>query len=529
MSVPSSGIMVFSNVPLNNTYEHTIYFENAGDQMNYFYTKQVKSFSSFTYLEPGKVIKIAGDVANARQWNYLFIRNDSGKRYFHFINRVEYINDSAVKLYIELDVIQTYMFDWKLHQCFIERMHTTSDNFGEHTIPEGLETGPLIQHSSFEINLDENVILLLSTENPFGGATTGGVMNGVFSGLGVYAVLPESAETFADKLISDAVFSESIVSMWMYPKKLVRVDDSWTDTRWIHKVIGVDSNIDYIVADKISVGGDSIDYFPIKNRKTMCYPYTMMYVSNNMGGCAVYHRERFNDNDTHHFRLIGALSPDSGLQLVPANYKNKSGLYFEEALAHPPFPTCAWVSDTYKLWLAQNQNQLEFANNQAVISAGVGIATAAGSLLTGNVMGAGAGLLSAYHGVSTVLSQMAQKADVAIQPDQSRGNHSGNINLTHDRMGYTVYFMTITNEYAEQIDKYFSRYGYKVNIIDTPKIYTREVFTYVKTVGALVTGKFSAEDQLKIQAIFDKGVTFWAQPDKFGSFYVTNNPVSNPK
>lgn len=517
MSVPSSVIHILSGVAINNSYEHTLWFETESAQRTYMLGKKVKTFSNYTYLRPGNIIKVAGDVANARSWNYLMFQNDTGKWYYHFITKVVYLNDSAVELHIELDVIQTYQFDWELHPCFIERTHTATDEFGEHTIPEGLETGPLVRYKTQEINLEDNVILVMMSCDSSGNNSWGKMYGGVYSGLSVYAVLPSQVSAFNTWLetASSEGFIDAIVAMWMYPKELVTISGAWSTTNLFHTVTNVNSSEDVAVTDPITT---SIDGYYVENKKTLAYPYTMLYMSNNMGGCAVYHRERFTTEGEYTFRLLGAMAPDSGVQLVPHSYKSVTGstLNFEEALTLPGFPACAWNSDTYKVWLAQNQNTMVNQQKQAIIQAGAGVVTSIASAATGNLMGAVGGLGATYNAYTQVQSLMAQKADMAIQPDQARGTHSANINLTHGHMGFSAHFMTITAEYARCIDKYFSRYGYQVNTVAVPSLRNREYFTYVKTAGCTVTGNLGAEDQLKIQSIFDKGVTFWANPSMVG-------------
>lgn len=523
MSVPLSKIHILSGIPLNNSYENTLYFETATDQEVYFLNKVAKTFDKFTYLRPEKIIKVSGYIENARSWNYLMFQNDANKWYYHFINKVEYINDTTVALHIEMDVMQTFMFDWELKPCFIERTHTPTDEIGEHTIPEGLETGPLIRYSTADIDLGENCILLLMSCNQAGGQAWGQMYGGVYSGLACYAVLKSDVSRFNDWLqdASSGGYVDAIVSMWMYPKNLVNVSDSWSTENVLHRVSGVNDTIQVELANPIT---NSLDGRIVQNKKLFCYPYSMLYVSNNMGGSAVYHKERFVDKDLYCFSVLGALSPESGLQLVPRLYKQTNGntRNYEESLTHPAPPSCAWNSDTYKVWLAQNQNTQNLAIQQATIQAGVGLLATAASVPTGNMTGALAGLATEFNALMQIQGLMAQKADMAIQPDQARGNHSGNINMTHGNWGFSAYFMTITKEYVACIDDYFSRYGYKVNRIDTPSLKNRKTFTYIKTVGSLVTGNLGTEDQLKIQNIFNKGITFWVNPNNVGKYTIPN-------
>jgi len=524
-----------SGVPLNSSYEHSLYFSYPEEQEYYFYNQSLtngKTFNNFTYLRPGNVIKVAGDVANARTWNYLYFSNDIGKVYYHFIDKVVYVSDSVVELHITLDVIQTYMFDWDLKPCFIERTHVKSDQFGEHTVPEGLETGPLVEQHRVDIDLHNNCILMLMACDKNGNDARGKMYGGVYSGLKAYAVDPKDVAQlnlwFAGA--SQGGYIDAVNAIWMYPKDLVVISGTWDDGNALHEVTSVNED-KTVTIDDYFYNRTDIDGLTMRNRKSFCYPYTMLYVSNNMGGCATLRRELFDKNTKGKFQfyLEGALSPDAGVDMIPHYYKGASS-NFEEALSLPAFPSCSWISDTYLVWLAQNQNSQALAQKQAVIQAGVGAATAVGSIFSGNIGGAVGGLSSTYSALNNVQSLMAQKADMAIQPDQARGNHSGSINLTHYRMGFTAYFMSVTHEYAMKIDDYFTRYGYQVNTIDVPSIKNRELFTYIKTAGCLATNKpgkaLGAEDQLKIQAIFDRGITFWTDPKQFGSYYNPNRPLS---
>lgn len=520
MSVPATQIDIIGGVSLSNNYEHSLYFPNVTEQNRYFTGKVVKTLSQFTYLKPGNVIKVSGDVSNARRWTYLRVINGDGIVWYHFITKVVYLNDSAVELHVELDVIQTYMFQWTMHQCFIERTHTATDEVGQHTIPEGLETGPLVVHEKTEHLFNNMCILMLTAMDGDGNSAWSQVYDGVFSGLGVYAIELSDYSAFGTWLDTQSRDGkiDAIVSMWMYPKELVRVSDNWGEGLF-HKVTGGTTIDTLSVTDTLD--GD-IDGYTVKNNKLFTYPYTMLYVSNNMGGSAVYRRELFSRLGDYSFKVMGALAPDAGVQLAPLGY---GGTYNnnDECLTVGAFPSCAWDSDTYKVWLAQNQNSQALTMTQAKIQAGAGALTAVASTFTGNVMGAVGGMAGAYNALSNVQGLMAQKADMEIQPPQARGAHSGNINMANGMCGFSFYTKTIQAEYARAIDQYFSRYGYKVNQVATPSLKNRSRFTYIKTQGCHIGGDVGTEDRLRIQSVFDKGITFWADHNSIGNYTADNN------
>ena len=87
--------------------------------------------------------------------------------------------------------------------------------------------------------------------------------------------------------------------------------------------------------------------------------------------------------------------------------------------------------------------------------------------------------------------------------------------------------MTVRADYAQRIDSYFDMFGYKVNVVKTPSIHNRSLWTYVKTVGCLIDGAMPADDETAICKIFDNGIRFWTDPTKFGNYSYTNTPLGS--
>lgn len=530
MSTPQSKICICSGVRLNSDYIHSIYFPTKAKQSEYFDGKVDYTFSSYTYLRKSWDIKIEATMEQARLWNYLFFTNN-GKRWYYFINNIEYVNDTTVKLTVEIDVIQSYLFDSDTHlsECFIERQHVKDDTIGSNLIDENLELGEFITDSQDQITLDELCVLVMSTINP--DRTTeettygrlGDNYHGVYSGVGVYAVPKERYSEWSVKLnkLDNWGKSEAIISMWMYPKELVKLREgyTWTDDSVCKEVQSVET-LEEITTQPDLVG----DYNP-DNNKLHTYPYKFMVASNNMGGSAVYKYEFFTDSENPAFHIRGAISPDAKVFMFPRYYKGIANNY-DEGLTLSGYPTCAWNQDVYKLWLAQNQNQQNLALTTGVlkISAGAGITTA--SLVSGGAIGGVAGVSMMAGGVMDIQNILAQRKDKEIQPPQSKGDHSVSVNVAMGCHTFIIKHQCITKEYAKMIDDYFNLYGYAIKRVQTPEICTRENWTYIKTIGCHVYGKFCNDDKKKIERIFDNGITFWVNGDSIGNYYLSNKPKS---
>ena len=554
MSIPQSTIYVCSNVRLNSRYEHTIYFADRTKQLSYFAGKVVKTFSAYSFIRKSWDLNVAATMEEAASWSYLYFTNTAnGKRYFYFIDNIEYVNDGTVRLKLQIDVLQTYLFDdgCKLLPCFVERQHTATDAIGDNTIDEGLELGELVDNDVFHWEtLNDLCILVLATVDPANSlydpdnpahpkpvAALAGNYNGVFSGLKVWAVDSSDWVLWGKRLenLSEGGYDTGIISMWMYPKSLVKLggENTWDDDSLCKVVDGAkDAGGTY---RPFSGRPESLNGYTPKNKKLLCYPYSLLYVTNNSGGSANYRWERFEPDATPKFSVAGSLSSDGGVKLYPLGYNglkkvdsNGNITYienYEHGLTLGGFPTCAWNSDVYKMWLAQQQNQFAVENQSAAISMGAGAISVAASLMTGNVIGAGAGALGIIGGAQKISSIIAQKQDMSVQPPQAKGRFSSNVNITAGKQTFSFYKKTVSREIAKVIDDYFTMYGYKINRVQTPNIHTRKSHTYIKTVGCHIEADLCNEDATKIESIFDNGVTFWTDGDRIGQYNDNNNPL----
>ena len=108
------------------SYEDTPFFSSKKNQYDYFDDNLVVDIDSAYYPPKYKnSIKIDvsddnGDITVASNINYLWIIY-LNKRYFYFIDRIEYVSETTIILHVTLDVIQTYMFDIDVVSGIIER------------------------------------------------------------------------------------------------------------------------------------------------------------------------------------------------------------------------------------------------------------------------------------------------------------------------------------------------------------------------------------------------------------------------
>lgn len=548
-----SFIQIYRGVPLDPNYEHTLAFDSRAEQYTYFtlpgYSDEpairasmITRFTEFSYIRKEVAVKIPADYDRLYDSgvNYAVVQNGpdsagtpSAPR-FYFVRDMEYISGSCTKLILELDVLQTYQFDWEIPECFVEREHVEQEVLSKHVLDEGLELGEIVAHSVNQtIELDDLAIVMQSTVklvmgDQFAARYTGGFIDNTYSGLALYAVPGDSDGVTALKAVLDKLDelgkSNALLSMWMYPKQLI--DDSannYLDQRPLAGAVEINGTmVEYIDGHAPwDIGG----YYP-RNLKLLTFPFSYAYVYNNNGDGAVYHYEMFEDRKPM-YKLCGNLANDGIVRLIPQNYRGFASDN-ESGISLPGFPTCAWSQDMYKIWMAQNANTQSFTIDSANIQTAVGAVSGAAQIFSGDIGGGIEQMAnSAYSGYEKVHSLYAARADKKVQPPQAKGAQSASCNVSQFMQNFTIANMGVTVEQAKRLDTYFDMYGYLVNTVKQPNYKARPYWNYIKTVGCVVLGDFSAHDRRKIAAIFDKGVTWWRRADFMFKYteYADDNAV----
>lgn len=147
---PNGILYILKNVPLDPDYEKTLYFDNEQTQFDYFKSKRdtTLSWENRQYQKVGKgTLRVKALADKLYDCNYLMFQNrkyGNGNKWFYaFIREVRYINDDTSEIVYTLDVMQTWLFQYKdsMEECYVEREHTVSDELYEHVVPENLTSG----------------------------------------------------------------------------------------------------------------------------------------------------------------------------------------------------------------------------------------------------------------------------------------------------------------------------------------------------------------------------------------------------
>lgn len=540
---PNGNIWLLHNVPIDKTYQNTLYWENnsAGRtaQRTFFigtpavpsaYVKH--SFSNQYYSRHTKgSIRVQVLADNVLDCNYLVFQNSSfgaGKYFYAFITSVEYINNSVTQINFELDVIQTWYFDFELEPCFVERMHTPTDVKYENIVPEPVEPGEYIyQNISHEL-VTQPLVVIIAVVYVNEGKSQGKKYGNIYGGCTLYACLPGDTVAINNKISEYIANPDSVVSIYMAPKCLLDPEVEFeggvaTELATGDVKTGLETLV-FALPGPSDTGMANFGSYTPHNNKLYSYPFTMLEVFTPEGAKADYRYEFFNNNGRGNasFKYGGSVTSPVELVLVPDGYKigrsqSPVQIMLEESISLKDYPLCSWNVDAYKAWVAQNALPFSY---KAVGTMGQ-IALQAS---TGNVLGI-AGTV-----IDFATNSLTQAYKASIEADQIHGQSKGSANVATETQGFYFAHKVINESSARLIDSFFDRFGYAIKQITSISRKNRKYFTYIKTVGCTLHGGVPADDEDLICKLHDNGITYWdsSQTSAIGNFNLAVGNIPDP-
>lgn len=510
---PNTAIKILNNCPLNPSYAHTIYFSNTTAQVNYFAGLTKYSLSNQSYQRANKgSLKVEVPCDDLYDCNYMMFQNTAfGNKWFYaFITDVEYINNVTSLVTYEIDVMQTWFFDYEIKPSFVERECVLDDTPFKWLAPESFSPSGYIcdvQNGFWPgytsvLGLEPYITMAMTK-----GAEIGldpDVYSGIYSGLYYYsaAVSNHSAITSMINTLDEAGKGDSIVAIFMSPFPVSK--EEFNITR--------DTNVSIVNTD--------FNGYTIKNKKLLQYPYCRIKVKSTDGNEMELKPELVN-GDTLTVKLWFATSMAPTITLTPT-YGDFSANW-DYAVQYTENPQCAWSNNVFANWQAQNQVSNTINKIAAVANLTTGVIELSGGM---GAKSAESSIESAGQISSIVrsFSPWATEHTMSTLPGKAGGTpNSGSVNYAFGRIGFEVYRYTVEPGEAKIFDDYLSMYGYAINTIKVPNRSGRPIWNYVKTQNIGLTGSAPASALAKIASIYDSGVTFWNSGSSVGNYGLDNS------
>lgn len=557
MSIPNTDIVLCNNVPLDLSYDHTIDFDDLAAQTSYFNAKASFTFNDITYIKTTDSFKVVGGLETFIYVTYCFYTNMAGKRIYAFITDKKYINDNCTEMFMKIDVMQTYQFNYTFKHSMVDREHVdrwySAGSPIMNLVEENLDYGNnyrLAQQTVYSGNQPWDWFLVVATEalgtDPLGVSAVQGVPTPFH-----FYLIPHN-RSIASTYTAKGASSHSIIA-----------GNTFSTIAAELKIISV-SYIHYLPIDVSIVLSGSEYTFTCAGAEFVPTPY------NATGTYILKLTETTRTNTVtqlgSHSRYSDIIMPASFSATASRSYTYESKLLFYPYLYylmtdHQSTPTLIknellpatvvmkavqglsaqpkvkYYIDNYNgvdsegkytnvmntsvndLGLSSDAYINYMQNNKASAISGIGLALAGGAIslgvgaATGGVglaMGAGVALSS----FSTVAGELAKRKDLVNMPDNARsyGNNIAFDMIDNNRSLYMFRF-EISDTYKRIIGDYFALYGYKSNVLKVPSLRTRLRYNFIKTLqcnlASVNNSGVPSPHMEKLQDIYNKGVTIW--------------------
>lgn len=393
-----TGVQLMEGIPLTPKYEHTILFATKAAQTAYF-TSKVRQNCTFNFLSYQRhtlgVIRVQCGMDLLDKVNYMrFVNFDHEDKYFYaFITGMNYVNDNCTEISYQVDVIQTWMFDYTLNPCYIEREHATSDALGDNLVPEGLDTGdyvtqftePIDAWDSYDITnqtVASSGYVVIASQSPTGLQGSSTPMSAVPTTLYVQkAVTKAQLDNILNAFVNGITENlDPIIAVNMYPASLHGGTLSGSDAYCINTTFSLTQDMAIGVGPFKAPDATRgvMKSYSAKNGKLLTYPYNFMVFESPDGSSIELKYENFRDISSHiQFKRFMSFFPNVETIMVPLGYElqganaggstNASEIFsvfgsLKCALSSNNYPVVGVGSDAFSAWWAQNKYSMPVIN-----------------------------------------------------------------------------------------------------------------------------------------------------------------------
>lgn len=509
---PANYVYVCRGVPFDREYHHTILYASASAQFTAITAKAKYQKEALTPISLQTAIRLPYVADDLYDCNYLVFCNTnfSTKVFYAFIDNVTYVNPGMCQVAFTLDIMQTFLFDMVIGQCMVEREHVNDDTIGKHIIDEGLHLTQYTNSDEKRANVNSEAGIRILYTN-LDGHYQEAVYDRIYQGMWEQFFPIEQASSVTTIINAHSNSPDDIVSIQMIPYKFYNENGNSKSIQFTYEI-----------------EMEELDGYVPKNNKLFTYPYNFLYVDNSQGQGQKFQFENW--EGVPKFNLECSVRSGTALTVlcIPAGkYEGWTlGENLSQTLTLSGYPMCAWVSDTYKAFAAQENSRYYSQLTNQTLNA---VTSMALSGATGNTMDVAK---SAVRGASNIIQDyntyLTTMQNAQLLPDKTHGNQGTSTLWSNNAMDFYFTRRCVKYDIAKTIDDYFTRYGYRVDKVKVPNLTGRTSYNYVKTKGAVITGNLPWDVQSQISSIFDRGITFW-HGDYIGDFNRNNTIVTTSK
>ena len=555
---PNSRIEFFDDIGISDDYNDTLYFASTAAKDTYFDNIQRLAHADKCYYarENRGFVRVELPMTTLIHAQYMRFKNTSyeNKWWYAFVKSVDYINNNTTEIEFELDPMLSWMGEFSVSQCFVERQHSTTDAVGDNLIDEPFACGEYENHNAIVSSSSAdlactgwfNAISEYAYDWKYNSAWSYMVFYvppavvsdpvktaiGVYSGLDVkiFSNTPDGV-TKLDAFLHTIQILANIQAIVLVPNAFIPDIPNYVPATGEPDYSNLGrSEVPYVKT--LTLANPQTDVWGIspKNNKIYTYPYNFLAVWNCEDKESIYKYELFTTPTNPQFSFSGTFGEKTEIGCYPKNYRNMA-VNYSEGTRMRNFPLATWVSDMFMAYMAQTLssapamlgNSNPFNLTPTNISGGGKVGDfniGKWDVEVDKTQTTGWKKIGA-----TISNELAKDAGHLIQPNEAHSGTPSDVITVNNKKDFYFFRRTIRTEYARRIDNYWTMFGYPDGTVHVPNMNARTRFTYVKTIGCKINCRCPASDANFIEELFNKGIRFWKNHTQIGDYSTANVPI----
>ena len=566
MAMKTTEFLFFYDTPFTD-YQNTVHFSSNSERDNYFLNGN--HFNAISYRnQPFNFIRDRSQVKLYMKWekaqgiNYCtFLSDFENRRYYAFVNAIEFLNDEVIQMTLVIDTIMTYTQGnvlENLPSVNVLRQHLSRSTYN-YMLPALRNNDDVIKASNkyyvanFLEQFGGNYVLFQSSADlskDFGSkkepnldSSKGATYDNITSPVNLYVMTYSDFNTFMDKMSKFPWITQNFQKIQLIPEKFIDSSDlvsvstkeditglktlknGATSNQWglgnltvsfnrLQEFLGVSQDElrhlvrnEYMTVELYSWNGDAllIDAGKIKTDTGLKF---------NTRSIIGYHNEvRVYPLDYNSGDVEQPIKATNGQTLID------TGSFLNTAMTFDSFAEVPILIDNGILGQSQQANRVKNAESKLITNRAENIAT-------------GSDPKSKFYDSASIISnisptqlfskfndeydfykdQQAEYKDLALQPPTTTSSEMGNaFQIANGINGLTMKIGVPSPSDVETIAKYYYMFGFEINDPYTriDPIDSMTVCNYLRISGTYTINGIDATliDQMK--ALLESGVRFW--------------------
>ena len=566
MAMKTTEFLFFYDTPFTD-YQNTVHFSSNSERDDYFLNGN--HFNAISYRnQPFNFIRDRSQVKLYMKWqeaqgiNYCtFISDFENRRYYAFVNAIEFLNDEVIQMTLVIDTIMTYTQGRvleNLNNVNVLRQHLSRSTYN-YMLPSLRNNDDVIKASNkyyvanFLEQFGGNYVLFQSSADlskDFGSkkepnldSSKGATYDNITSPVNLYVMTYSDFNTFMDKMSKYPWITQNFQKIQLIPEKFIDSSDL-VNVKTKEDITGLKTLKNGATSNQWGLGNLTVSFSRLQEflgvnqdelRHLVRNEYMTVELYSWNGDALLIDAGKIKEDTGLKFNTRSIIGYHNEVRVYPVDYNSgdveqpikavngqtliDTGSFLNTNITFDSFAEVPILIDNGILGQSQQANRVKNAESKLITNRAKNIAT-------------GSDPKSKFYDSASIISnisptqlfskfndeydfykdQQAEYKDLALQPPTTTSSEMGNaFQIANSINGLTMKIGVPSPADVETIAKYYYMFGFEINDPYTriDPIDSMTVCNYLRISGTYTIPGIDATliDQMK--ALLEGGVRFW--------------------